>query len=731
MPHTSPPATNAGPRAAHEHPRGMPPLPLAHDPLARILLITFVNHWRTLLFSLAFAFSAAALYLHRATPLYQATATLELSARRPRILSQQAAVIEDPTSSGNATEDILNTRIEKLRAQPLLQAAAAELRSRHPELQLQDDEALLLFEERLSIAPLRRTRLVRVHCTHPNPATAQAACNVFAAVAEAATREEYRTSSDAAVQWLGAQATSQKEELEKAEAALLDFQREHPLGLLSQQRTTMEETTLRQLTEARNIAETRAVAERNILQTVTMLTSAGAAQLPSGIARLDELNAVLKLLSTTLAEREILLAKYTAKHPVVLAKDQALQAYQRQLDAVVARVKATTAANVAALDAQIRDLQQKIDEAEAQTADLGMRLASGQAGLASLERARQVSEQSYRGILVRIQEARMAADETTATLALVESATLPTAPVYPRPVRTLALAILLGCGGAALLVMARELLADRVENARELESSLGIQVLASTPHLRKVRRSDIALASVTHELPLITESFANLRAILDSAMHAAHSHVVLVTSSVPAEGKTVTACNLAGAWANCGRRVLLLDLDLRRPTLSDVFPAADGLLTLNEVLQEPDEPASFLHAAHPTKNPNLSVMLCRKGIADVAAEIVGGQRLQHVIEWARAHYEHVVIDAPPLLGFLGDAVMLSSFVDMTLVVARPATSRLRWSRDTVQRLRAAGVSHLAAVLNDVRLSRRPYGSGPSYRYYRHYYGPASGKRAKP
>jgi capsular exopolysaccharide synthesis family protein len=329
-----------------------------------------------------------------------------------------------------------------------------------------------------------------------------------------------------------------------------------------------------------------------------------------------------------------------------------------------------------------------------------------------LERTRDASDTAYRGILGRIQEARMAADENTATVKIVERPSLPEKPIKPKPMRIMALAILLGLAGGLGLALVTDTLENHITGPQDLEAGMGIKVLAMVPHVARGLRRDIATASLHQRFSEITESFAGLRVMLDSTQYKDLSKVVLVASSVPEEGKTITSCNLAIASAKNGQRVLLIDFDLRRPRLVGIFPMPPGGQGLLDYLSSPDTNDSPAVLAYATECPNLTVIASRPVKGASPAELVGSRKVTDLLTWARTNFDRVILDAPPL-GLVSDALVLSGLSDCVLVMARPEISRKRATFHTIHRFREAGVRLISAVINDVDFSK-------STSYYGHY-----------
>jgi receptor protein-tyrosine kinase len=280
------------------------------------------------------------------------------------------------------------------------------------------------------------------------------------------------------------------------------------------------------------------------------------------------------------------------------------------------------------------------------------------------------------------------------------------------------MSLLLGFLGGFGLAFLTETLEDHVVGAGDIETGTGVNILATIPHVKAQGRKEIATASLTHQFSEMAEAYAGLRSVLDSAVYRARTQVILVASSLPEEGKTTTGCNLASACALNGQKTLLMDFDLRRPRVAGIFPMPSGHRGLLEYLaSEKTQPGEIVY---PSECKNLSVIASRVTGDARPAELVGGTKVADLLAWARAHYDRVILDAPPL-GIVSDALSLGGLADCVLVMARPATSRKRAVKHTIRRFQDVGVSAIAVIMNDVDYSKFAYhGYGPYYHYRKHY-----------
>jgi capsular exopolysaccharide synthesis family protein len=236
----------------------------------------------------------------------------------------------------------------------------------------------------------------------------------------------------------------------------------------------------------------------------------------------------------------------------------------------------------------------------------------------------------------------------------------------------------------------------------------GLSTLGTIGRMKGDRgRSEIyRLATLLYPRSSVAEAYRALRTNIEFASVDAPIRTLLVTSSVPGEGKTTTAANVAIVFAQAGHRVLLVDADLRKPGVDVVFdlPNTVGLTTLLR-----DEHADLGSIAHGTEQGNLRV-LTTGPVPPNPAELLGSQRMRAILDRLVNGHDLVILDSPPLQA-VTDAAILSSFVDGTLFVIDASRSRRGSVRQGREALARTGAHVLGAVLNRTRaVDRSEYSS---------------------
>lgn len=296
---------------------------------------------------------------------------------------------------------------------------------------------------------------------------------------------------------------------------------------------------------------------------------------------------------------------------------------------------------------------------------------------------------------------------------IVDTAPLPDSPVSPQPLRNIALGTVLGLLLGLAAAILRELLDNTVKSPEEVADFTGVPVMANIAYDVEAPKHPLVTSLGSHA-PRV-EAFRVLRTNMQFVDVDRKSNVFVVTSSVPEEGKTATATNLAITIAQAGQKVLLVEGDLRRPKITQnlrLEPAVGlttvlvGRLPLADAIQ-----------THTT--PNLSV-LTSGAIPPNPSELLQSAAMTDVINDLRVHYDVIVIDAPPLLP-VTDAALLTSQADGALLVIRHGKTTKDQVRHAIERLTAVDARVLGVVLNMVPTRR----SGGSYYGYGYGYAPDS------
>lgn len=452
--------------------------------------------------------------------------------------------------------------------------------------------------------------------------------------------------------------------------------------------------------------------------------------------------------NVTLVEAEIatLSLRYKSKHPKMISANASLREAQTKLRLAV--------------DTQPALLKNAIEQSKATEAELlravheqeGTAVALNRTAIGFQELARQAETDRalYESVLRQIKQTDLTKDIKTDAVSVAEHASLPRSPINPIPSKTITFGLLAGLAVGLAFVFGADAVDRSVKTVDQAENALGLPVLAAIPETRgsdtKTVRDDnsapreAVMYRLVDEAPSgpIAESFRNLRAALSLLGPEADRKVFLFTSALPNEGKSFTSVNFALALAHQGQRVLLVDGDLRRPSVHKVFrteaeneemPGVVDYLVhsvpLNEAVElvaTVDSEASRRRATQPARKVGQLFILAGGERAPNPAELLSGESFQRLITEAAQAFDRVIIDSAPILA-VSDTLLMAPYVQTISIVVRANKTPRNAIHRALTLLDTAGNRPAGIVLN--RLPRRR-GAGYYYYYASHGYGEGNG-----
>lgn len=317
--------------------------------------------------------------------------------------------------------------------------------------------------------------------------------------------------------------------------------------------------------------------------------------------------------------------------------------------------------------------------------------------------AAEIANATAESLRQTVSELETDGNTSSVELTVIAPATTPSSPTSPSLPRNLAVGLVLALMAGVATAIIRNLLDNRVRRPEDIEKTFERPVIAKIPSSRDTKH--LPLIAAQHPQSLQAEAYRDLRTNLQFMGLAEGQRSVLITSSLPGEGKSSSAINLAHVIAQSGARVLLIDADLRRPSIHQ-YLSLEGNAGLTTVLigeAELDE------LVQPLETEGLDV-LTSGPIPPNPSEMVGSEKMAQLLATAMAQYDFVVVDAPPLLA-VTDAVVLSHHVGGALVVARSEAVKKQQLGQALEKLESAGGRTLGVILNRV-----PTGSRGAYSY---------------
>ena len=389
---------------------------------------------------------------------------------------------------------------------------------------------------------------------------------------------------------------------------------------------------------------------------------------------------------------------------------------------------------------RITDLRRRLAEErialsglEAEVSVLGVRIGQyeGQLralprqsiALAQLQRERESAEGLHAALLERLNEARIAEQSELGYAEIIRSAAVPNLPFSPKRGRNIVLGLILGLALGIALAAAKTRLDNRIHRPDDLRNQ-GYPVLGTIPNMDDLvakdfdgaetivvggQTLDTRLVTLLNPMAVASESYRALRTSIQFSRPDMVIETILVTSASPMDGKTVTAINLAVVMAQAGRRVLLVDADLRRPTVHKKL----GMSREPGLVQLLFEEGSFDPKAYATGIDDLYAIPAGTH-APNPSELLGSKTMRDCIATFRDSFDVIIFDAPPVLAAT-DAVLLSTQCDATIVVVRAGISEDYDLQHAYEVLESVGATVIGTVLNDFDVSKA-YGYKYKYQY---------------
>jgi succinoglycan biosynthesis transport protein ExoP len=695
--------------------------------------------------------------------IYESRAVLQVQQEEQRVLN-----VEDVNQANPSSPDFINTVVEALTSRNLLlRVVKANNLAENPDFArprdtpYSDIELANLMSKKVKVSSRRNTRLVDIRVEDEDPVLAR---DIAASFVREFLRENFTqrmTVSRVATDFLQEEAQKLKTKLEESERKLQAYKQQNQAVSLDERQNIIVD----QLKEI-NTKVTEAQSERVRLESdIEQVRAIGAGNVEEAL-RIGSVGAIPQVAETrsqlTEAETELaaLQDRYLHKHPKHIAATKKIESLRQALAANVAKAGDILRRQYeAALQTELK-LQGALDQQEQSALDLNDLAIPFNV----LQREVESDRAMYEAVVLRMKETSVSSGIEQAPYTLIEEPMVPTRPVRPRVLRSLLLAFMLSSMLACAAVIAYDAMDSSLRSVDEAESALGLPSLAGVPDHRstglnllkevlarekealpnrvdKVRRisernnegdrassqdwqevvspagpngeakPSYPIATINDPASAIAESYRTLRANISMLGPEDTRRVLLFVSAIPEEGKTYTSLNTAAVLAQQGQSTLLVDVDLRRPSLhkalfgpgecprglTDIF---SGNAALKDVIKSTHvENLHFLPAGTRAPNP---------------AELLTSADLGALVRELGVRYDRVVFDSAPI-NAVSDTLILAPHVDQTILVVRSGKTPRRVVLRAVGLLRKAGAKLAGFVLN-----RLPTGRTAGYYYY--YYG---------
>ncbi|WP_223638420.1 GumC family protein [Rhodobacter sp. TJ_12] len=655
--------------------------------------------WKVIVGAVFGAVIIALIYaLFLATPIYTATSVVVLDTRKPKVVDLEGMMGD---FTGESAE--LNTEVGVLRSRGLAEKAVDALNLMEdpefnptllpPSFTQRVFSALLPAGEdmepdprrihaavvsnllsSISVANVSSSYIFEISVQSEDPEKAALIADKMADLYILSQIETKFEATEQATEWLANRVVELKSELEAAEEKVKAFNAQ--TTLISPESLTAMEVGLKDLRERREQL---------------------AAELTAARARYARLQDAQSPQEKRMAAQDPQLSQIPQTDP-----DRFAQRY--------AQIIANANLELARLEDQQAALDASIENMTAQIASQGEDMIT----LQQLTREAEASRALYEYFLARLKETSAQQGIQQADSRILSSAVIPGAPTAPRKGLILVVALILGLFAGGGFVLVRDALNNGMRTARQLEEETGISVMGQIPSIPAARRQEVLGYMASKPTSMVMEAFRNLRTSVLLSNVDAPPQVIVITSSVPDEGKTTNALGLAINLVGTGKSVLLVEGDIRRNMLGQYFPEAaenkkglvsvlSGRATLDEVL---------------VQDPQLGVTKIIGETCPVnAADLFLSEAYRHLMEEIRQRFDYIIIDTPPVL-VVPDARIIAQQADAVLFTVRWNDTSRSQVQDALQMFETVNQKVSGLILSQVDMQKaQRYGYGGKYGAY--------------
>lgn len=560
--------------------------------------------------------------------------------------------------------------------------------------------ALELLLNNVSIQPIRGSSLIDIEYSSYDPEMSALIANTWATefIAQSISRK-FDSTAEARV-FLERRLEELRGRVEESERALVDYASAQ--NIITIDSGDASQATSGQVRERTLTADSLEALNRQLQQATAERIAAEATAQTGGGAKTNQTLASLRQQRAQLAsEYAELMVQFEPGYPQARAVQESLRA----IDQAIAREESRVG----------RDANEVYQAAAAREANLRERVASLSNEVQSqrrdsiqyniYQREADTNRQLYDSLLQRYKEIGVAGVSAN-NIAVIDRAEPPTEPSSPNLVLNLALAMAAGLLGAVALVFILEQAREGLTDPTRVRDLLGIPLLGSVPKMDEETDIPSVIADPKSDM---SEAYLAIRSGLAFTTDHGVPHSIMLVSSQPAEGKSTSALALATVLNRVGKRVALIDVDLRNPSIHS-YLGMDRETGVSNFLAGEQDWRSLMRSVR----PGFDLMPAGPSVPS-AAELLSGDRLIELVRTLEQEYDHVVVDSAPIIG-LADAPLISRAVETVIFVVETGAVSVRGLRAALERLRAAGAPLIGTIMTKFDDSAVEYGYGYSYRY---------------
>lgn len=653
------------------------------------------------------------------TPMYSSTIRLQIDRTTSKIVERGSLA----QNEGGADNEFLKTQYELLQTRSMAERVASNLKlgddpdflgqaqssiysravalarglsNSPPPKKVSEARAIELVLLNRTVRPVPGSRLVDVTFADPKPDRAKRVAAAFGEAFISSSLDKRFEANAYAKTFLEDQLKQLKLRLEDSEKAMLEFAQKEEIIVVNE-KSSIAESNLAAANATLGILTSERIKNEQLWRQVEAATGINLPQLLTNSV-IDGLRSKRNGLVTEYEEK---LETFKPSYPAMVQIRNKIAETDRQLQVEVKTIKESLKGAFETSVSQELETKKRIDEYRADLLDLQKR--SIQFNI--VKREVDTNRSLYDGLLQRYKEVDVAGGVSANNIFIVDTAQVPTNPSSAGLARTLLLAFGIGMGFALASAFVMERMDDTVRAPDEVERLTGLATLGIIPALRSAQSMDAEFADPRSAL---WEAFRSLGTALQFSTDTGLPKTLFVTSSGPSEGKSVTSIAIARHFAQLGLKVLIIDADLRKPSLHTKLGLDNSIGLSNYLTGVCSPPEALLQ----TDYPNLAFMPSGP-LPPNAADLLSSPRLLSLMSVGLEVFDLIVIDGPPVMGF-ADAPLVSSAASGTVLVVAAGQVRRGMIRDAVRRLQFARGHLVGCVMTKFNAASAGYGYGYGY-----------------
>src|SRR3989454_2969691 len=601
-------------------------------------------------------FALCLIYLFKATRIYQASTRIQIDRESDNVLN-----IKDVFSVDGREQDYLQTQYKNLQSRTLIESVVGKLKlDKDPRYAKSVDLSRAVSDD-ITIAPIRLSRLMDVKVQHPNPQQAAAIANTLVETFIQQNLDQKMSKSIEALRWLKNEADALERDVEEKDLALQLYRVEKKMVSLGDSQNIVLQA-LKQAQADLDKARSDAATAQNLNEEVERLLKDGTSI--NAIPRVAN-DLLIQDMRKTLSEREALLAnllkRYKDKYPDVIRVREEIASLKDSIQKESQKVRDAIAAGADLAKAKEASMAAELKKKEQESFELSQLRIQYDV----LSRQADQSKLLYNVVLQRMKETDLTSKDKAQNMRVVDHAVVPMNPIKPRVVLTLFLGVIGGLAVAIGLAFFVNYLDDSIKSQDDVETYLRLPFLGYVPNIKTNSLVERDLQAHMHPRSTASEGFRTIRAAISLMPKADKFRILTVTSTIPSEGKSLLASNIAVVNAQTGLKTLLVDADLRRPSVHKAFQLHSPI-GLSAYLTE--EITRFDECIHSTEVPNLDVVCCGS-IPSSPSELIGSKRMMQFLQEVRLRYDRIVLDCAPVSA-VSDPLVLAAKSDGVLFVTK-------------------------------------------------------------